>query len=536
MAIIREAKECDVEQVRDLFAHVYGADYPFQGFYNTNWLKKAIFADDTLFLVAEHEGKIVATGSIMRSVGDLDDLLGELGRLVAETSKCARGAAKELIAELLRRVEDKVHFAYGEIRTVHAGAQKLARAFEWAVVGFEPLKYQFTRRESVVFYARLHHYAIELRRNNPRVIPEVSLIAQVALKNTKLPVDVIVEDEADGYPIVAHCNLHRLREEGVTPLLRIERGRTSNREVFGNFSLAHGFFNIVNSNSHYLVAKDDDAILGAVGFTYDEVDSKVRIFEMIEFDDAVKGCLLAEVDRIAREEFKAAYQEVDVSAYSPKIQRTLERLGFIPVAYCPAMVFENVERLDIVRMAKLNAPYDLGPLKLLPDGARMREIVELGLEDRLLGMKITEATRQAEIFHNLPDGDLFHLTRISQMREYTGGKQLIREGEMADILYILADGEAEVRAKDGSVLATLGSGQIFGEMGLIEQTVRSSDVFLTKPSQVIEIQITRLERLMHSHPRLGFLVISNIASSLSQKLRGGRENCLQRIADKEDES
>ena len=34
-ATIREATENDVERVRDLFASVYGADYPYQAFYDT---------------------------------------------------------------------------------------------------------------------------------------------------------------------------------------------------------------------------------------------------------------------------------------------------------------------------------------------------------------------------------------------------------------------------------------------------------------------------------------------------------------------
>ncbi len=44
MATIREARDTDVEQVRDLFARVYGDDYPFPGFYDTEWLKKSVFA------------------------------------------------------------------------------------------------------------------------------------------------------------------------------------------------------------------------------------------------------------------------------------------------------------------------------------------------------------------------------------------------------------------------------------------------------------------------------------------------------------
>jgi predicted N-acetyltransferase YhbS len=520
MTQIREARESDVERVRDLFVHVYGEDYPFTDFYSTDWLKKSVFGDDTLFLIALDGPDVVATGSVLLTAGDLNDLIGEIGRLITAPDRRSAGAATALIAEGIERIRDSVQFAFGESRTVHPGAQKISEAFDFVPVGFEPMKYRIAHRESVVMYGRLLGPAAELRRNNPRIIPEVSVMAQTVLHEMDLPVDAIVEDETDGYPTSEACEIERLEQKGLTPLLRIERGRVKGREIFGNLSLAYGFFRITNTNSHYLVARDGDAVLGAVGFTHDPVDRKVRIFELIEFDDAVKGYLLAAVDRIAREEMEVEYQEVDVSAYSPRIQRTFERLGFVPVAYCPSMVFENVERLDVIRMAKLSVPYDLGELSLLPRPARMRKIVEKGLEDRLVGMEITEGAREAAIFAGLPDGELFHLARISTLREHPAGTVLARQGTPSDMLYIIVEGQAEAR-RDGRVLGTLEAGEIFGEMGLLERTSRAADVALTRPSRVVEVEMGRLERLCESRPRLGMQVMHNLARGLSEKLRRG---------------
>ena len=49
----RLATDADVEAVRDLFVSVYGYDYPFQDFYDTSWLKAAVFDEATLFLVTD---------------------------------------------------------------------------------------------------------------------------------------------------------------------------------------------------------------------------------------------------------------------------------------------------------------------------------------------------------------------------------------------------------------------------------------------------------------------------------------------------
>ncbi len=518
MITIRDAEDNDVEQIRDLFVSVYGKDYPYPGFYDTHWLKKAVYNDATIFLVAANDGDIVATGSIMLDVGGMNDLIGELGRLVASPAKKARGAAQLLIAELMNRIKGKVQFAFGEVRTIHRGSQRLAEKFGWQAIGFEPMKYQFGHRESVAFLASIEDTCRELRKNNPRVIPEIYTLAQVSLGNLKLPIDAICFDEDEGYPTGHSFNTERLKEKGVSSLLRIERGRVSNREVFGNSSLSNGFFRMADDNSHYLVAKDGDAVLGAIGFTYDPIDSRIRIFELIEFEDAVKGYLLSEVDKIAKEEFNADYQEIDISAYSPKMQRTLERLGFVAVAYCPAMVFESVERLDIIRMAKINIQYDLGKMRLLNSVSRMKDVVEEELRDRFIGMEITEATKMADIFRNLPEGDLHHLASVAIIRNCEKDEILITKGDTAKHIYVIAEGKAIVTDND-KTLATLSEGAIIGEMALIEKTVRSANVIIKKTSKIIEIEITKFERLMEEHPRLGYVVTRNLAVSLSSKLR-----------------
>jgi len=521
MSTIREATDKDVEQIRNLFVQVYGMDYQFKGFYDTEWLKKSVYDDGTLFLVMEMNKKIIATASMMLTSGGLDDMIGEAGRLVASPEKKYHG--KDYFTELARvlteKTKDRVLFFMGEARAVHRGSQRILEELKWVVAGFEPMKYLLgKRRVSDVFYIKTQRMAKELRRNNPHVISEVSVLAQTVLQNLKYPVDIIVEDEVDGYPTNEDYKIEHLKnQKGISSLLRIERGRVTNKEIFGNFSLSHGYFRIATQNSNYLIAREDGTVLGAVGFSYDPIDKKIRIFELIEFDDSVKGALLLKLDRIASKEYEVNYIEVDVSAYSPKIQRTFERLGFIPVAYCPSMVFDRVERLDIIRMAKIKCKYDLGSLHLLEPGRKMKEIVEKSMDDRLFGIEITKGVKGTELFKDIPEGDLYHLGGISSICECKAGTVLIKKGDTAEDLYIVLNGDVEVRTTDKFI--TLCKGSIFGEMALVEKSSRSADVVMKRKGKIIKINILRLERLMEKHPRLGNAVMRNLARSLSMKLR-----------------
>jgi CRP-like cAMP-binding protein len=64
------------------------------------------------------------------------------------------------------------------------------------------------------------------------------------------------------------------------------------------------------------------------------------------------------------------------------------------------------------------------------------------------------------------------------------GRQLVREGEFAYEFFAIEEGSAEVRRGD-QLLAELGPGDFFGEMGLIGQVTRNASVVATAPTRVL---------------------------------------------------
>jgi len=523
---ITQAVEKDVPQIMKLFIKTYGPDYPFKKFYDTMWLTKSIYSDDNIFMVAKEKNRLIGTGSVFLTAGGFSDLIGEFGRLVVDPEYGRKGAGTEIMNGLIDLVSKMIQFGFAECRVVHYGAQKIAEKCEFFPTGFEPNKYQLaTARESVVFVTRLFEPALSLRRNNPRVIPSIYPMAAKSMQNLDLPVDLIVEDDVEGYPTEKTFETKELQSAGVSPLLRIERGRLKNPELFGNLSLSYGFFKIATNQAHYLVAIDKGVTLGAIGFTIDVIDKKVKVLELIEFDDEVKGFLLSTLDKLASQKYGAQYIEIDVSAYSPNMQKTLDRLGFVPVAYCPSMVFRGVERLDVVRMAKLLVPPNVRDIKLTDMSKDMFKLAMKDLECKKIGMEITEITRQSDIFHGLSDGELSQLAQICRMMSYPAGQTICNEGECGSEIFVLAEGKASVFAKKTgkkrSKIGTIKQGEIFGEMSIIEDLPRVADLITDKDSKLVVIDRFELENLMNKNSHLGKVVMQNIAKGLSRKLRRG---------------
>ena len=68
--------------------------------------------------------------------------------------------------------------------------------------------------------------------------------------------------------------------------------------------------------------------------------------------------------------------------------------------------------------------------------------------------------------------------------EVDAGRHLVREGEFAYEFFAIEEGTAEVRRGD-QLLAELGPGDFFGEMGLIGNVTRNASVIAASPLRVM---------------------------------------------------
>jgi CRP-like cAMP-binding protein len=64
------------------------------------------------------------------------------------------------------------------------------------------------------------------------------------------------------------------------------------------------------------------------------------------------------------------------------------------------------------------------------------------------------------------------------------GRRIVREGEWAYEFFSIEEGTVEVRRGE-QLLAELGPGEFFGEMGLVEDTRRNATVTATSPVRLI---------------------------------------------------
>jgi CRP-like cAMP-binding protein len=88
--------------------------------------------------------------------------------------------------------------------------------------------------------------------------------------------------------------------------------------------------------------------------------------------------------------------------------------------------------------------------------------------------------REIPLFAGLGKKERREVAKQADEVDVQAGRHLVREGEFAYEFFAIEEGTAEVRRGE-QLLAELGPGDFFGEMGLIEKVTRNASVTATTP-------------------------------------------------------
>ena len=100
------------------------------------------------------------------------------------------------------------------------------------------------------------------------------------------------------------------------------------------------------------------------------------------------------------------------------------------------------------------------------------------------------------LFADVPDEELGQIATFAQEVTVDEGRELVREGDFSYEFMAIEEGQAEV-SRDGQHVADLGPGDFFGEMGLLEKTLRNATVRAKTSMRLVTLtgwDLKRMER------------------------------------------
>lgn len=127
--------------------------------------------------------------------------------------------------------------------------------------------------------------------------------------------------------------------------------------------------------------------------------------------------------------------------------------------------------------------------------------------------------RNLPLFSGLDEIELEKISKVAGRKRAERGTFVVRAGESTDSLYILLNGRAKVTNTDEEgkeiILAWLGPGESFGEMGLIDGSPRSANVVAAEASELLFLSKESFQRCIQDN----FQVALKLMRILVQRLR-----------------
>jgi cAMP-dependent protein kinase regulator len=103
------------------------------------------------------------------------------------------------------------------------------------------------------------------------------------------------------------------------------------------------------------------------------------------------------------------------------------------------------------------------------------------------------------LFEEVGDEELARIAPFATEESVDAGQELVREGDFSYEFMAIEEGQAEV-SRGGEHVADLGPGDFFGEMGLLERTLRNATVTARTPMRLVTLSGWDLKRVERAAP------------------------------------
>lgn len=132
------------------------------------------------------------------------------------------------------------------------------------------------------------------------------------------------------------------------------------------------------------------------------------------------------------------------------------------------------------------------------------------------------ALRRIKILAGLSDEQLMRLADFAEVERVPQWKVIVKQGEPGDAMFFILEGELRVRIQvmgKETVIATLGAGEMFGDISLFDHGPRSADVVANVDSVVVRLSAAAFERISKEAPQLATPLLRAMGKTLTARIR-----------------
>lgn len=137
-------------------------------------------------------------------------------------------------------------------------------------------------------------------------------------------------------------------------------------------------------------------------------------------------------------------------------------------------------------------------------------------------LKTIPVLRVLEVRH------LQKLLELSRLHEYPAGELILAEGSLDNRIYYLLQGKARIVKNNRELAVIRRTGDVFGEMGVIDGSARSASVYAMEPTVCLVADISSLDDLQDESKHVfRYTLFRGFAQILANRLRMTTEELMR---------
>jgi CRP/FNR family cyclic AMP-dependent transcriptional regulator len=117
------------------------------------------------------------------------------------------------------------------------------------------------------------------------------------------------------------------------------------------------------------------------------------------------------------------------------------------------------------------------------------------------------------LFDGLDADDLGGVADRTVEVDYGQGGVIVREGEIGTGFFVIVSGQVRV-VRDGETVSTLGPGEFFGELSVLDHRPRNAQVAAAAPTTCLALASWDLEGVITEQPRVALSMLRVLATRL----------------------
>ena len=149
-------------------------------------------------------------------------------------------------------------------------------------------------------------------------------------------------------------------------------------------------------------------------------------------------------------------------------------------------------------------------------------------------MNITESLVKSKVFTGLTENEIMDIISLTEDRDYKKGDVIFYEHSAGEELFILIKGKVSIQLMlisddDRMPVSTVTSGDIFGELAVIDSGPRSATAICEEDSTLKILKKEAFDSLVEKNNRLGMIIYRNISRIISERIRQTNEKMINNI-------